>query len=350
MSSFKQAGRLIQFNSSLGQDVLLANSMDGVEGISRLYSFHVELLAEQGTAIDNTQIVGTRASLAIALLDTAGTRYFNGLVASFEQNPGSDSHDSYTARLVPALWQLTLATNCRTFQGQTVMDIIKAVIADYSLSVGDVTTFAYQPLDYCTQYNETDFAFISRLAEQFGIFYWFEHSASDNKVIFGDSISAYGACPTISDIRYVAKDHDRETMYRSAVSDFRATATMVTGNHTAATFDYRPFAVGRPASKASGQDVGANAMERYSWPAGDSGYSKLQDKQGHDPESWSSVRGRTERCERCERERVPWRVVRSFARCRLHIYFEFAYTRGVESGIHPDRNRSSRCTVAFLRE
>ena len=277
--SFKQAGRLIQFSSPAGADVLLANSIDGVEGVSRLYSFHVELLAVRGTVIDATAIVGNKACLSLALLGAQGNRYFNGLVASFEVNPGVDSFDSYTARLVPSLWQLTLATNCRVFQSKTVMDIIKEVISPYALSVGDVTTFAYQPLDYCTQYNETDFAFISRLAEQYGIFYWFEHSLNDNKVIFGDSLSAYGACPLLSEVPYVAKEHDRETMYRSVVSDFRLTAAMVTGQHTSYDWDFRTFQVGKPASQASTQDVGKNAFERYSWPGGDSGYTKLTDKQ-----------------------------------------------------------------------
>ncbi len=278
MASFKQAGRLIQFSSSAGTDALLAETIDGVEGVSRLYSFNVELLAVQGTAIDPASLVGSKGTLALSLLDTQGSRYFNGLIASFEQNPGTGNFDKYTARLVPSLWQLTLATNCRVFQNKTVMEIIKEVISPYALSVGDVTTFAYQAMDYCTQFNETDFSFISRLAEQFGIFYWFEHSANDNKVIFGDSLGAYGMCPVVSEFAYVPKELDRETMYRSTVSDFRTTATMVTGKHTSYNWDFRTFKVGMPSSQPSTQDYGHNAFERYSWPTSEAGHTKVTDK------------------------------------------------------------------------
>ena len=99
------------------------------------------------------------------LLDVQGTRYFNGLVAHFEQTQGDTDFDVYRVYLKPSLWQLTLATNCRVFQDQTVMDVIKAVISPYALSVGDVTSRTYKPMEYCTQYNETDFNFISRLAD-----------------------------------------------------------------------------------------------------------------------------------------------------------------------------------------
>ena len=284
MASFKQAGRLIQFSSPAGQDVLLANSMDGVEGVSRLYSFDVELLATHDVTIDPMTLVGNKATLSLELLGAKGSRYFNGLVASFEHNPGFDGFDSYTARLVPSLWQLTLATNCRTFQNKTVMEIIKEVISPYALSVGDVTTFSYKPLDYATQFNETDFNFISRLAEQFGIFYWFEHTASDNKVIFGDSTSAYGTVPVLSEFRYVPKDRTSESIFANRVSDIRTSSTMITGKHTAYNYDFRTAQLNKTPSTSSGQPSGKNAIERYSWPSGDAGFTKLTDKQVGTPD------------------------------------------------------------------
>lgn len=284
MAAYKQAGRLMQFSSPLGQDVLLAESMDGIEGVSRLFDFHIDLLAVAETIIDPDDLVGQKATLGITLLDVQGTRYFNGLIASFEQTLGDTNFDVYRARMVPSLWQLTLATNCRVFQGKTVMEIIKEVISPYALSVGDVTKFGYKPLDYCTQYDETDFAFISRLAEQFGIFYWFEHTENDHKVIFGDDISAYGACPFVSELQYSPQQQDTETTYHSVISDIRATSTMVTGKHSTRNWDYRPFQAGNQGPASSGQPFGLNAIERYSWPAGDSGYTKLTDKQVSAPD------------------------------------------------------------------
>ena len=221
MPDFKQAGRLMQFASSLGQDTLIIDTLDGVEGLSRLFDFQAELFADVATEIDPTSLVGTKVTIAIALLDVQGTRYINGLVAAFEQTSGEDELSAYRAHIVPSLWVLTLSTNCRVFQDMNVMAIIKAVITPYGLSVKDTTKAAYKPLDYCTQYNETDFNFISRLAEQFGIFYWFEHKNGDNTVAFGDDRSVYVPCPSVSKVQYSPQGSGKEDMYHSVVSDIR---------------------------------------------------------------------------------------------------------------------------------
>ena len=160
MANFKQSDRLMQFSSPLGKDVLLIESFEGVEGISRLFEFHVELLAESGTSVDPTALVGHKVTVAIGLNDVQGTRWVTGVVASFEQAAADGEFDVYHARIVPSMWFLTLNTNCRVFQDNTVIDIVKKVMADYGLTLSDQTTGSYKTLEYCTQYNESDFHFV----------------------------------------------------------------------------------------------------------------------------------------------------------------------------------------------
>ena len=50
-------------------------------------------------------------------------------------------------------------------------------------------------MEYCVQYRETDFNFISRLMEQYGIFYFFEHDNGDHTMKLGDSSSVHNLCP-----------------------------------------------------------------------------------------------------------------------------------------------------------
>ena len=240
-----QTDRMMQFTSPLGPDELIIESLEGMEGLSRLFEFHAELLAETGTAIDLKSIIGQKVTTEISLLDVQGSRYVNGVVAEFVQAAGDGEFDVYHARIVPSLWLLTLSTNSRVFQGKTVMDIIKAVISPYSLSVGDKTEGTLQALDYCTQYAETDFNFISRLAEQHGIFYWFEHSDSDNKVNFSNARSAYADCPLVNSITYAPNSAGGEDRYVSSLSEFTSTATMVIGKHSAADYDYRTYKVNK---------------------------------------------------------------------------------------------------------
>ena len=264
----------MKFSSSLGEDVLLIESLRGSERISNLFDFQVDLLAVAGTNVDPKKIVGTKVTVEVALLEVQGTRYINGLVASFEQMSGDKEFDVYRAQIVPSLWQLRLSTNCRVFQNQTVMDIVKKVIQTYGLSMADQTEGTLQQLDYCTQYSESDFAFISRIMEQHGIFYWFEHTDGDNKVIFANSRRPYADCPLAHTVKYYPLSHENEEVYSSLLHDFSATATMVPGQHTYWDYDFRTYKAHQISSQSSTSPFGKNAFEIYTYPAGEDGYVK----------------------------------------------------------------------------
>ena len=108
MASLKQADRLMQFTSPAGKDVLLIESIEGSEGISRLFEYSVDLLATVDTTIDVKSLIGAKVTVAISLNDAQGSRYVNGIVASFEQRAGDAEFNVYRARIVPSMWQLTL--------------------------------------------------------------------------------------------------------------------------------------------------------------------------------------------------------------------------------------------------
>ena len=272
MAGVSQLDRLMQFSSPLGKDVLLIESLDGAEGISRLFEYHVELLATKDTTIDPKSIIGSKVAVAIALNDAQGSRWISGIVASFEQCAGDPEFDVYKARIVPSMWQLTLSANCRVFQNKTVMDIVKAVIGEYGLSLSDETTGSYKTLEYCTQYSESDFHFVSRILEESGIFYWFEHSDQDNKIVFGDARTAYKDCPLSASVPYALNEKGAEGSYGARVIEFTATATMVSGKHSTSDYTYHNFARADAPDKSSNSPYGKNAFDQYLYPAGVEGY------------------------------------------------------------------------------
>jgi type VI secretion system secreted protein VgrG len=284
MANLKQSDRLMQFSSPLGRDVLLIETLDGAEGISRLFEFNVQLLATSDTTIDPKAIIGSKVSVAIALNDAPGSRWVNGIVASFEQSSGDVEFDIYHARIVPSLWQLTLSSNCRVFQNMTVMDIVKKVIGEYGLSLSDQTSTSYKTLDYCTQYDESDFHFISRILEQNGIFYWFEHTEQDNKIVFGDGRTAYADCPLSSSVVYEPDGSGREGAYGSGVWEFSATAAMVSGKHATRDYDFRIYGPHDVPSKTSASPFGRNGYEHFLYPAGEEGYVKETSKELSTPD------------------------------------------------------------------
>ncbi len=274
MASNTQAERLMKFTSPLGPDKLLIESLEGVEGLSRLFDFQGEMLAETGSSIDPKDIIGKKVTVEISVLDVQGSRYVNGMVAAFEQTSGDSAFDMYRLHIVPSLWQLTLSANCRVFQGKTVMDILKEVIQTYGISMADETEGTLQTLDYCTQYFETDFNFISRLAEQHGIFYWFEHTSSDNKVHFSNARTVYEDCLLVDTVLYAPSTSTGEDRYASVIQDLSATATMVTGKHSAWDYDFRSYDANKVDPRVTASPFANNTYERYTYPGGEEGYVK----------------------------------------------------------------------------
>jgi type VI secretion system secreted protein VgrG len=161
---------------------------------------------------------------------------------------------------------------------------VKKVIGEYSLSLSDQTSASYKTLDYCTQYDESDFHFISRILEQSGIFYWFVHTEDDNKIVFGDGRSAYGDCPLSSSVVYEPDGSGREGAYGSGISEFSATAAMVSGKHSTRDYDYRTYAPHDVPATASASPYGKNGYEDFLYPAAEEGYVKEADKELSTPD------------------------------------------------------------------
>jgi len=274
MGSLKQTGRLMQFSSTAGKDVLVIEALEGAEGISRLFEFHLQLLADAGTSVDPKSIVGSKVNVAISLGDVTGSRFISGIVASFEQLASDAEFDYYHARIVPGMWQLTLSANCRVFQNMSVLDIAKKVFGEYALTISDQTSGSYKPLTYCTQYSETDFHFVSRILEESGIFYWFEHTDQDNKIVLGDGRTAYQDCPLSASFPFSANVGAAVGAYSATIDVFTSTATMVSGKHSTAEYNFNDFAREDAPDQSSSSTYGKNAFDQYLYPAGGEGYAQ----------------------------------------------------------------------------
>ena len=117
-------------------------------------------------------------------------RHVHGIVSQFSKGDSGHHHTQYSITLVPALSRLALRQNSRIFQQKSVLAIISTLfsemgISDYAFSCD--ARFESEVREYCVQYRETDFAFISRLAAEVGLFYYFEHTESKHTLIFCDS-------------------------------------------------------------------------------------------------------------------------------------------------------------------
>jgi type VI secretion system secreted protein VgrG len=185
-----QKHRELAIETPLGEDVLLLISFSGTEQLGRLFEYKLELASED-YEIKPESIVGQNVSIRLNLGDS-GTRYFNGYVNHFTQLKASGQLARYRATVVPWFWFLTRVADCRIFQEKTVPEIIEQIFRDRGFTdFENGLSGTYYPWEYCVQYRETDFNFISRLMEQEGIYYFFRHENGKHLLVLADSVSAH---------------------------------------------------------------------------------------------------------------------------------------------------------------
>jgi type VI secretion system secreted protein VgrG len=204
MPSFVQTALPTQITTPLGPNILLVRGYHGEEAISELFRYDLELYSED-PSLDFTQIVGKAVTLQIPL-STGSFQYVNGIVGRFTQAGRDDRFTTYFAELHPWLWMLTMSADCRIFQNKSSLDIVKQIFSDLGFSdFSDKTTATYTARDYCVQYRETAFTFISRLLEEEGITYYFTHDTSKHTMVLVDGSSSWGTCPGLSSARFVGR-------------------------------------------------------------------------------------------------------------------------------------------------
>jgi len=183
--AYQQTNRIGTIECELGKDVLLLYRLQGREAIDELFEFHLEMGSEN-RKIDFTKLVGTSLTLRIRM-ESGKERVIHGLVSEVHQTGDSRRLGLYQATLVPWFWLLTQRKNCRIFQEKSVPEIVKAVFSDARmLDFTDQTKESYPKREYCVQYRESDFNFVSRLLEEAGIGYYFQHEAKCHRLILFD--------------------------------------------------------------------------------------------------------------------------------------------------------------------
>ena len=180
---------------------LLVMRFDLTEGVSVPYELSVELACDGEVKMDDA--LGKEGFLT--LTGDGGDRIVHGVVDRFEHTGNRGRFGLYNARVVPYLRWLSLERDCRIFQNKSVPDIVKQVLQDSGLPT-DRFDFrlqaSYSPVEYCVQYRETDLDFVSRLLEEEGIFYFFEHSDKKHLLVFADGTVAYKEIAGESGVTY----------------------------------------------------------------------------------------------------------------------------------------------------
>ena len=180
--------QLVAISTSLGDDKLSLRKAKIQETLGEPFTIEVELISDdENISLDD--ILGQNVTIRLETDDDS--RFFNGIVTEFFQKENIAKNAYYGAVIRPWFWLLTLSENCRIFQEKSYPEIIKEVFEDLGFSdFEDKLSATYSKQDYVVQFNESDFNFVSRIMEQEGIYYFFEHTNGKHSLIMADDSSA----------------------------------------------------------------------------------------------------------------------------------------------------------------
>src|SRR4051812_1339330 len=209
MSSLTQDQRLAKLETQAGKDVLVLTKFDGHEGLGELFEFRMDAFSEQEN-VDFDKALGRPCSVTYKTY--GAERVFHGLLVEAEWLGLRDHLHSYRLIARPWLWLLTRTSDCRIFQDMKAPDIIQKVFKDRGFDdFRSSLNESYPTLEYCVQYRETDFDFVSRLMEQHGIYYFFEHSSDKHTLVLADSKSSHSDSQNVPYVEYGSGgDNDKE--------------------------------------------------------------------------------------------------------------------------------------------
>ncbi len=203
MPEYTQTNRPLAVTTPLGPNVLLLTAFAGHEAISQLFSFQLDLIAENNRDVTFDRLLGQKLTVELAL-PAGGKRYFNGLCNRVSQSGRNVEFTGYQVELVPELWLWSKRAQSRIFQHLSVPDILRRVLE--GLDVVYELRGTFQPRNFCVQYRETDFNFASRLMEEEGIYYFFKHTASGHQMVVANTPQGHPDVPSRNTLRYSASN------------------------------------------------------------------------------------------------------------------------------------------------
>ncbi|HWS71630.1 MAG TPA: type VI secretion system tip protein TssI/VgrG, partial [Thermoanaerobaculia bacterium] len=229
-----------------------------------LFRFRLDLQSED-PSLDFSAIVGKSATVTIDLAD--GTqRYVNGIVGRFVQAGGDARFVNYHMELHPWLWLLTMSADCRIWQNKSAIDIVTGLFTELGFTdFRNATSATYSPLEFCVQYNETAFAFVSRILERSGIAYYFEHADGKHTLVLADDSSAYAPCPGAATVALGSSAH---WLQQNVVTSCALEQSVIPGKYAVDDFSFETPSTDLLASTDSTKAKNAATRRIYEYPGG----------------------------------------------------------------------------------
>jgi len=263
---FEQENLPIRLKAPFEKGVMLVNQLAAEEQVSGLYKLEVDVLIGD-RPLEFKDVLGQPVTIELGEQPDV-YREFSGIVSRVVDLPDSAGSVRHRLEIVPWLWLLTLKTNCRIFQEKTVPEIVEQVLGELAVADFEFRGLGHQePRLFCVQYRESDFNFISRLLEQAGIFFFFEHKDGAHRMILVDSASVLETQPPLQDVLYMP--HGSIDVIKPHVSSFQYDQSLRPGKHALNDFHFLDpgTAMLTQVNSGLGLDCIEN-LEVYDYPGG----------------------------------------------------------------------------------
>ena len=259
-----QAHRELEIITPLGADALLLRSFNFHEQLGQLFSLELELLSTQED-IEFEDLLGQNISARMDMPHN-NVRYFNGFITQLSQTGQTRGFATYRATVSPWLWFLTRTADCRIFQEKTVPDILTEIFDAHGYKDYEKRLEGnYRTWEYCVQYRETDFNFVSRIMEQEGIYYYFEHENGKHTMVLCDSPSAHDPIENYEEIPYYPPD-ETVTRKEDYISGWSVNKTIQPGAYALADYNFKKPQADLSAQATNDEGHEAADFEIFDYP------------------------------------------------------------------------------------
>ena len=259
-----QSERLAELKTPLGKDVLVLARFEGTEGLGELFEYHVEAVSEEEN-IDFDKAIGQSCTVKLKTFKEK-ERFYDGVLTEARWVGMKQDFFHYRLVLRPWLWLLGHKADSRIFLDKNVKDIIRDVFSKAGFSDFEFRTSGdYDKIEYCVQYRETDLAFVCRLMEQFGIYYFFEPNDGKHLLVLADARSSHKPIPELPKVPFYALV-DKDLHMEQHLSEWTWERRFRTGKVQFNDYDYLQPKKDLKAPKEASEKYTHSKLEVYDYP------------------------------------------------------------------------------------
>ncbi len=267
MRSTEEGRYLTFYSDAVEPHTLQVATLEGREAVSAPYRFELDLVSAKSD-LDSSRLLANPARIGIKqAMGKHGqirTLWIHGTLALFEQceNRRDAKRNSdwvvYRAVLVPRIWNLSLDVRSRIFLDRSLPEIADEILREAGLErdrdfAWSVDLKKYAKREYVVQYQESTLNFLHRWLEHEGLFYSFVQEDDHERIVFGDSPTAWDAAGEAAPYRPGVKI-PKSWLEEETIAEFSRRHQRVSAQVVVKDYNYRTYDVGLRADAAVSKD------------------------------------------------------------------------------------------------